>query len=326
MRVLVVTNMYPSAASPAYGIFVKEQVEAIGVADPSVTADVLFINPAADGKSTYLKSICRVFDRIEQGGYDLVHVHYGLSGLFLLNPLRRCPVPVVMTLHGGDIQPEQGKRVQVALTRRILRHTDCAITLNGRMKALAERYARRVETIACAVNTDLFTPPEQPRRPLAGRKRLTVIFPSAHSRAVKNYPLFCRVVAELSLHHGIEVDEIELNGMSREETARAMASADLMLMTSLSEGSPQVVKEAMACNLPVVSTPVGDVETLLDGVDCCAVAPADPCALAERVASLTRGGLPGSAGGRERIFALGLDSPSVARRIIDLYKLLVSEK
>lgn len=313
--------MYPSAERPAYGIFVAEQVEALRAARPDMEIDVYFINPEADGKSIYFKSIAELRNKIDRGGYDLVHVHYGLSGLFMLSPRWKAPVPVVVTLHGGDIQPEQGKRVQVALTRRILRKADCAIALNERMAALASKAgARRVELIPCAVNTALFTPPEEPRPPLAGRNRLSVIFPSAHSRAVKNYPLFCRVVDELDKKYGIKVDETELDAMSRKEIAWALAGADLMLLTSISEGSPQVVKEAMAANLPVVSTRVGDVEHLFKDTRNCAWA--EPSELASTVVNVTEGQVTGKSE-RDRIFELGLDQTSTANRIIKLYTSLL---
>ena len=327
MKILVVTNMYPDDNAPVYGIFVEEQVKAIKAADPTISMDVFFINGATEGKLAYLKSINRVLDHIESGCYDIVHVHYGLSGLFLLHPFRHCHIPVLATLHGGDIQPEGRKFVQIALTRRILHHADRVIALNKRMANLASRDIplSQIDIIPCAVNTYLFIPPEYPRRQLKGLRRLTVIFPSEHSRIVKNYPLFCRVVDELYSRHRISVDEIELSGMSRTEVAMAMASADLLLMTSKGEGSPQVVKEALACNLPVISTPVGDVETLLEGVDSCAVVPPEAKAMADSIVSLTRGELHTNISERDRIFALGLDASSVAQRIINLYKLLANK-
>jgi len=316
MKVLVVTNMFPTPARPTYGIFVEEQVASLRTADPTLKFDVHFINPEADGKMTYLKSLRTIRHKIDREGYDLVHVHYGLSGLFMLSPQWRPAVPVVLTLHGGDILPEQGKHVQVALTRRILRRVDCSVALNNRMATIAAGLCRRVELIPCAVNTDLFTPPVEPRPALTGRRELTVIFPSAHSRTVKNYPLFLQTAKILETRHGIRVNEIELNNMSRHEAAWAMARADLMLLTSVSEGSPQVVKEAMACNLPVVSTRVGDVEHLLDGVKNCKCADAET--LADAVIDIVNGKISGMEP-REKITLLGLDSKSTAHRILNLY-------
>ena len=323
MRVLIVTNMYPTAARPAYGIFVAEQVAAMRKARPDAVVDVQFINPEEDGKTIYFKSMFSLPRLIAAGSYDVVHVHYGLSGLFLLNSFRHVGVPVVLTLHGGDIQPEQGKYVQVALTRRIIRKTDVVVTLNGRMSGLAaEAGAKRVEVIPCAVETGLFTPP-QFRPALQDRDCLTVVFPSARIREVKNYPLFRKVLSELDSRYGIRTREVVLDGKTRKETAQMMRDADLLLLTSRSEGSPQVVKEALSANLPVVSTRVGDVETLLGGVAGCACG--DPEELADRVADVVSGRISGMCG-RDRIFRSGLDSESVATRIWALYDNLISHK
>lgn len=320
MKILVVTNMYPTAERPAYGIFVSEQVEALRASGADVEVDVHYINPAADGKSAYLKSMSAVHERIERGGYNLVHVHYGLSGLFLLHPRKKVTVPVVVTLHGGDIQPEQGKGMQVALTRRILKKADCAIALNERMARMAGDYCRRVETIPCAVDTTLFSPPMDGREALRDKQKLTIIFPSAHSRTVKNYPLFQRVVAEIERTRGVEVEEIELDGMSRHDIAWAMGRADLLLLTSISEGSPQVVKEAMAENLPVVSTAVGDVATLFEGVGNCVCG--TDTELAQLVCNVIDGKVSGMSG-RDKIMQAGLDTAATTQKILELYKSLI---
>lgn len=316
MRVLIVTNMYPTPAKPTYGIFVAEQVEALRKAGPDSVVDVHYINPCESGNMVYLRSMFELPRIISAGRYDLVHIHYGLSGLFLLNPFRHIDVPVVLTLHGGDIQPEQGKYVQVALTRRIIRKTDVVLSLNERMSALAlHAGARRVEIFPCAVETGLFTPPAS-RPDLRNKDELAVIFPASKNRKVKNYPLFREVLAELAERYGIRTREMILEGKSRAEAAQMMRDADLLLLTSISEGSPQVVKEALSANLPVVSTRVGDVETLLDGVADCACG--NPEELAGLVAGVVAGRYHGMTG-RERIFSLGLDSESVAAGILTLY-------
>ncbi len=324
MKILLVTNMFPTDARPNYGVFVKEQMEAVTRDFPDVDYDLFNIDNI-HGNSVYLKSIFKINKLISSGRYDLVHVHYGLSGLFLLFPmLRRKKIPVVMTLHGGDIQPEQGKSVQVRLTRRALRHTSVAISLNDRMTALAAEYCPIVVKIPCSVNTMVFTPPTY-RIPPAHKKELTIVFPSDRARVVKNYPLFEAVVENYTRCYGTPIHTVELKNMTRTQIADTLRNADLMLMTSISEGSPQVVKEAMACNLPVVSTNVGDVETLLSGVESSTwSATPDVDELTDCVRRVVMGQVEGRSG-RRSLIALHLDHNSVAIQVHNVYKSLLQK-
>lgn len=321
MKVLIVTNMYPTEDTPFYGIFVAEQEKAIRRYHPDVEFGVYNIRGDVD-KKEYLRSLNGVHKAIKQGHYDLVHVHYGFSGLFLLNPFRKVRVPVVMTLHGGDIQIEQGKNVQVFFTKRILRHVSHTITLNSRMDEIARRYCPNTSVIPCSVNTDLFRPAAQ-REIVKDRKEATIVFPSSHARYVKNYPLFVEVIRIMKEKYGINCHEKELDKMTREQVRDVYCQADAMLMTSISEGSPQAVKEAMACNLPVVTTKVGDVDELLDGVEHSAwVDPHDANLLADKLHESLSGTMAGVPG-RERVFQLGLDDKSVADKMYSIYSELL---
>ncbi len=320
MRLLIVTNMYPSPEHPAYGIFIKEQLDAITSTAHDIKIDIYVID-ASESRMAYMRSISAVHAMLRSGKYDIVHVHYGLPGLFLLRD--RPGIPVVLTLHGGDILPEQNKRIQVALTHRILRRVDASVTLNKRMSMMASRYCRNIVEIPCGTDMDLFTPAVNNRHYPSCGDPLTIIFPSSRHRIVKNYPLFHAAVEEYRNRFGVAIKEVELDGLTRRQTVRAMQTADLMLLTSISEGSPQVVKEAMACRLPVVATPVGDVATLLDGVSRCRVAGShDP----QLLATLMHEALYDPAGydSRDRLQQLQLDADSVSRRIISLYRTLTA--
>ncbi len=341
MRLLIVTNMYPSPEHPAYGIFIKEQLDAITSTAHDIKIDIYVID-ASESRMAYMRSISAVHAMLRSGKYEEIQtlgreiwlgklkkvenlemstVGRGLSGLFLLRD--RPGIPVVLTLHGGDILPEQNKRIQVALTHRILRRVDASVTLNKRMSMMASRYCRNIVEIPCGTDMDLFTPAVNNRHYPSCGDPLTIIFPSSRHRIVKNYPLFHAAVEEYRNRFGVAIKEVELDGLTRRQTVRAMQTADLMLLTSISEGSPQVVKEAMACRLPVVATPVGDVATLLDGVSRCRVAGShDP----QLLATLMHEALYDPAGydSRDRLQQLQLDADSVSRRIISLYRTLTA--
>lgn len=321
MKILLVTNMYPSVKAPTYGIFVKEQEIALCKEYPDVEYTIAFI----DGKSSkkeYISSIFKIHRLIKENRFDVIHVHYGFSGLFLLLKNITKNIPVLITLHGGDIQREQGKNVQVFFTKKILKKASAAITLNTRMDIIAKQYIKNTQIIPCSVNTDLFKPLEQ-SVVCNSSNQVKIIFPSDRTRYVKNYPLFEETIHLLRTKYGINCITFEVKNLTREQVVSLYQSSDLMIMTSISEGSPQVVKEAMACNLSVISTNVGDVSVLLNGVkdsgvsnDMSAESLADLAALAihHKIDGIS---------GREKIFQMQLDDKSVAKRIYKMYLSLI---
>lgn len=125
-----------------------------------------------------------------------------------------------------------------------------------------------------------------------------------------------------------EVELIELKGYNREEVNTLMCGANCLLMTSKTEGSPQVIKEAMACGCPIVSVDVGDVKERLNGIDGCFVVPIgdrrlEIGKLAEALEKAM--GFEGKTKGRERIIADGLTNEQVAKQIIDIYNKVVNK-
>lgn len=322
MKVLLVTNMYPCTENPTYGIFVQEQERAITHEYPNVHYTVVFINGRQD-KSEYIKSIFKIRTLINKQSFDLIHVHYGFSGLFLLLGKLPKKIPVLITLHGGDIQAEQGKNVQVWFTKQILKKANAAITLNKQMDDIVKKYVKYTKIIPCSVNTNLFIPPSTPKF-TTPQEELHIIFPSDKNRSVKNYPLFEKTISILKKKYGIKCHTSEIKNMSRTEVAQLYQNANLMIMTSISEGSPQVVKEAMACNLPVISTNVGDVSLLLENVKNSAVSTKME---AEELAKLAYQAINNQIkgiDGRDKIFQMHIDDQSIAKYIYQIYLSLLS--
>lgn len=318
MRILIVTNVYPSVDYPYHGIFVKEQVDAIQRLHPDVTFDVHYINGFA-GKGEYLKSIWRVNRKINKGKYDLVHIHYGLAAIYLYWPFRK-KIPTIVTFHGSDIQPKGGNgKLSIIVSQKAAQKADAAIVLNKEMESMVKPYCSNTYMIPCAVDINTF----QPMDKTENYDKVQIVFPSNHERQVKNYQLFCEVLSILKSKFGVDAEERELKDMTRKQIAQLYSNADLLLMTSKSEGSPQAVKEAMSCNLPCVSTPVGDVCVLLDGVKDCYVSKEHN---AEELASLVIKALENSGlgiSGRQQILKLGIDEDSIANKMYDLYNALL---
>jgi glycosyltransferase involved in cell wall biosynthesis len=144
----------------------------------------------------------------------------------------------------------------------------------------------------------------------------TALFLANPEIAAKNYPLAaatCERLPDVRLRvaHGLPYSDVPL----------LLSAADALLFTSRSEGSPNVVKEAMAAELPVVSTAVGDVPERLAGVPGCHVRDADPDALADALADAIQSGRAPDA----RTAVGGLSSDAVATRIRDLYEQVLTK-
>lgn len=319
MRVLIVTNVYlVKSENVQIANFVMDQVNAMRKYCPDVEYTVFTIH-GRDSRWNYITSIHKIRKIITSGGFDLVHIHYGLSGLFMLLP-GKIDIPVVVTFHGGDIQIEQNHQIQVFLSKQIAKKCDAVITLNKKMDQIVRKYNQNTQIIPCSIDMDFFNPINRKVNKSVFKK---IIFPSFQTRTVKNYPLFMATINILEKKYGIKTEEIVFNNISREQVRDYYMISDLVLLTSISEGSPGVVKEAMACNLPVVSTNVGDVAVNLEGVRNCAVASRmDAEELASLCAKCLNNEIEGKLG-RDKIYELGLDDVSVCKNIYMLYNNLV---
>ncbi|MFC4872881.1 glycosyltransferase family 4 protein [Negadavirga shengliensis] len=266
LNILYVTNMYPAPEHPVDGIFIQEQIKDISELLP-IKHEVFLIDSVYRGKKEYIKSLFRIPRKIKSGKYDLIHIHYGLSGLFLL--LFRPKTKVFLTLHGSDIQKREKNGWQVWLTKKILHKADKVFVQNQAMKDLVLPFNPKVEVLTCGINSDFF-------KPVNGFKKTPhtklVVFPSSPSREVKNFPLFTEVLKRANEASTCKIEHACVDNLDRDEVRTLLNKADCLLMTSKTEGSPQVIKEALSCNLPVVSVPVGDVAEITDGIPNCYVA------------------------------------------------------
>jgi teichuronic acid biosynthesis glycosyltransferase TuaC len=278
MKILVVTNIYPTPERPFMSTFVKEQVEAMREQCPDLTIDVHVIQGDRP-KGEYLREMLRLPAFVKKGGYDIVHAHFGLTLVSLLF----VPVPVVVTFHGSDLLVNPTKHVSRLLAPRASK----VIVVARRLRDCLG-YG---EVIPCGIPVGNFTLPfchgNGPRPGTPGK--LKVLFPSSPARMVKNYALFQAVCQELE-RRGNKVEEVHLANVDRAHVPEVYWNCDLMLLTSFSEGSPTVIKEAIAAKLPFVSVDVGDVKEWAGMVDFGVVAPdRDPKTIADAgVALLTQ--------------------------------------
>ena len=255
LRVLVVTNMYPDADRPAWGIFVQQQVESLRALGHQV--DVLQVR-GSDSKLEYLSAIRQVWRRTRQRAYHVVHAHYGLSGL---SALFRWKTPLVVTLHGSDALVGW---LEPAVSRLVCRFAREVVAVSGQ---IAERFSGTV--IPCGVDLDLFQPLDQQE----ARQRLgwpsngrVVLFPYQPDRQVKRFDLASEAVKRLQAW-GMEVCLQTVSNVSQAQMPFYYSASDAMVLCSDSEGSPTALKEALACGLPVAATQVGHVPEIVQGVE-----------------------------------------------------------
>lgn len=259
MKILVVSNLYPTEQKPYWGIFVKEQVSSLRKNySRELHIDVHLID-GAKSKKEYLKTLFRLPGIVRKGNYDLIHAHYGLSLISLIF----VQIPIVITFHGGDLL--RWKIVKY-ISKLLCRKAAYAIVVSENLR----RELGYGTIIPCGIRTEDFFIPNDLREEQfsksTGTDNLNVLFPSNPDVKVKDYDLFESVCKELQ-KRGKRIREIHLNGIARQEVPKVYWNSDVMVLTSKSEGSPTVIKEAIAAKLPFVSVDVGDVKEWSESTD-----------------------------------------------------------
>jgi teichuronic acid biosynthesis glycosyltransferase TuaC len=320
-RVLFVTNMWPDEVRPWYGTFVKVQAE--GLRRLGLEVEVMTIR-GYTRRSTYLTAVARAAALIRSRAFDVVHAHYGHSGVVARLQLR---APVVVTFYGSDllgVPTDSGgrtarSRVEARVFAQLARTVAATITNSEQMaRVLPAACRRRNHVIPNGVDVERF----RPRDRLEARRQLgwpedepVALFAADPRLVVKNHPLAeasCRRAAASLPGLRLRV----ASGRPPGEIPLWMSAADALLLTSRSEGSPNVVKEAMAAELPVVATPVGDVPERLRGLPGCYVCEPDAGALADGLICAVRHGRVPEA----RRAAVALSTERVAERVAQVYE------
>ncbi|MDZ5810226.1 glycosyltransferase family 4 protein [Halorubrum sp. AD140] len=257
--------------------FYRQQIA--GLRERGHTVDALAVPRAgteSDSRSVgaYARYYPRAFAAARRG-YDVVHANYGLTA----PPAVAQPfAPVVVSLWGSDLMGRYG-----AVSRLAARFADEVIVMSGEMAGLL---ASDCHVIPHGIDLETFRPlPRSVACAEVGWRsdRRHVLFPYPPDRGVKDFPRARRIVdaAADELDRAVELHTV--TGVPHARMPWHFNAADALLVTSRREGSPNSVKEALACDCPVISTDVGDVAERLDGVSHSAVA-ADDAELAARLA------------------------------------------
>lgn len=309
MRILIVASYNQDRFAP----FIVEQVEAL----KRVGCEIGFFGVRGKGVKGYLKNLPALKKEIMTFQPNVIHAHYGLSGL-LAN--LQMEVPVVTTYHGSDIND----KMVLPFSKMAIRLSEWNIFVSQKTM-LKVGIKGNCTLLPCG--TDLcnmqLTEKNEARR-LMGLDvgKVFVLFAGAFENTVKNAALAKETV---SLLHDNRVELLELKGYSREQVILLMCAANAFLLTSFSEGSPQVVKEAMACGCPIVSVDVGDVKERIEGLEGCFISTTHN---AKELAELLQKALSfeGRTQGRKKLMTDGLDNNIVTQQLIGIYKKVVSSE
>ena len=369
MKILIVASDKGNKFAP----FIEEQIAALQARG----VQIIRYGVTRKGILGYLRELPALRRLIRAERPDIVHAHYGLSGL--LANLQRL-VPVVTTYHGSDINKPnilRFSRIAMRLSAFNIfvskRNISIALSPN---RLIASRIQNRYALLPCGVNIP------KPWSELKDQKveQLTlnqwvqsvlskdvknVLFAGAFDNAVKD-PELAKAAVEIAQaqiednkikeninsqqhrqlesttlranrtalpivrplrrnEHPCAIHElrlVELKGYTREQVNALMYNCEVLLMTSRTEGSPQVIKEAMACGCPIVSVDVGDVAERVNGVEGCYVVrtrePKDiAVALQKALAHV------GKTNGRQRIQEMGLSNEQVAEQLLRIYEQLL---
>lgn len=245
------------------------------------------------------------------GSFDLIHANYGLTAPAAV---AQPNLPVVISLWGTDLMGRFGP-----VSKLCARMGDAVIVMSEEMAAELDRPCH---VIPHGVNFERFAPiPRQDARDAVGwdHDRYHVLFPYPTNRSVKNHPRARRIVDEVNDRLSRPVELQVVWGKPHDRVPVYMNAADALLLTSRREGSPNSVKEALACNVPIVSTDVGDVKKRIRDVRPSFVGRTDRELVDGLVTVLERGE---RSNGREQIEDLRVEATT--RRIRSVYEAVIA--
>lgn len=264
----------------------------------------------------YLRSLPGIRGQIKRFDPEIIHAHYSFCGIVASLATKK---PVITSLMGSDVKSSGLWRI---IIRFFVRYVwNITIVKSEDMKKSLDLKTSKIHVIPNGVDLNLFKPMDK----IKSREKLgwdldkrIVLFAANPKRPEKNYNL---AKAAIDVLDRKDVELKVVYDVAHECMPMFMNAANTLLLTSLWEGSPNVVKEAMACNLPVVSSDVGDVRWLFGSKYSNAICPRDPSIIAHKLKSVL--GSQESVCYRELLIKLKLDSLSVSEEILKLYNQLM---
>jgi glycosyltransferase involved in cell wall biosynthesis len=268
VRALVVSNMLPDAAHPERGRFVRDQADALcRLAAGDIHVELFEFAP---GPRALLAAAGELRRRYAGERFDVVHAHFGLSAYPALAVKARVRG---LTLHGTDLAHPRTRQ----LTRAVLPAIDLlAVASHELLRSLPGRARARARVLPCGVDMQRFKP--LPRARARGSLELNIAHPSPHTHPYLLFPADParpekRHDRALALADALGVELLTLGGVPPERVPLYVNAANAVVIPSEREGFGLAALEALACDVPVLATPVGVHSQALDGLDGCLCAP-----------------------------------------------------
>ncbi|MGI8414417.1 MAG: glycosyltransferase [Solirubrobacteraceae bacterium] len=254
MRALIVTNMYPSPERPAFGSFVRDQVQALR---RLAGVDVEVFSFSAGRPDAYLRAATELRRIHSRDRFDVVHAHFGLTAWPALAAAGRVRA---VTLHGTDLAHPRSRLISLAA----LPFLDLVAVVSEPLERELPRWAApaKIAVLPCGVDLARFRPiPRARARASLGLDPVGpyVLFAADPQRPEKRHDRAVAVAGDTRLLYLGDVDPIEV--------PLWVNAANAVLVPSEREGFGLAVLEALACDVPVLATPVGIAPVVLDGVD-----------------------------------------------------------
>lgn len=270
------------------------------------------------GALGYLSNVSRLKKYLHNNKFDVVHAHYSLTA-FVVSIAKASPL--VVSLMGSDVKTGWIYRLIIKIFSFIFSWKTIIVKSDDMKKSLKIDRAIVIPNGVDLLRFKELDKDECQKKLGWDKNKHHILFPANIVRSEKNYKLLEDAYSELK-NENIGVHWF--NKVPNEETPFWYNAADVVVMTSLWEGSPNAIKEAMACNCPIVSTDVGNVRWLFGDTRGCFFTEYSPSDCAEKIRMALA--FKGKTQGRQRIIDLGLSNDLVAKRLIEIYQQVIIQK
>ena len=269
------------------------------------------------GFSGYLKNIIKLRKFLKKKKYDLIHAHYSFSGFVVSLTFNK--TPIIVSLMGSDVFYSKLSLYIIRFFNTFFWH-ECIVKNEEMKNNIGDK---KVIVLPNGVDIQKFKPLDKSvsQKYLNwNQSKVHLFFCSQPKRYEKNYKLVESALKLIKEEIDFEIHFAE--GINNNEINYYYNASDVVLLSSLWEGSPNAIKEAMACNRPIVSTQVGDIGELFTDTIGCFIAQFNPEDYSRKIRTALRFGERNITNGRNRIMELGLDSKNISFKLINLYRVI----